>query len=192
MDRRQFVKQAGVGSIGLGAALAVTPGAAAAYRKGDGHQHFSLVCISTTSAAEPTNHALVLEGAGSFKAKTGQADRTGGGNFVHIANFPTGLPGPLASGIWDVTGFISFQQTTPVSDYGRIRSGILVVTVVLLPDGGGSLEGTLQVICNIGPAGISTGQPEGFRLNLPGAGFNFDTPIVGLTHISIPEGESSV
>jgi hypothetical protein len=43
----------------------------------------------------------------------------------------------------------------------------------------------------LGFAGLLTGQPEGFRLNLPGAGINFDTPLVGLTHISIPEGESS-
>lgn len=190
MDRRQFVKRAGIGSIGLGT-LAVTPAALAGFRKGDGHQHFSLVCISTTSAVEATNHAMVLEGAGSFKVKTEQVDHEGGGNFVHIENFPTGLPGPLASGTWDVTDFVSYVRTTPVSDYGRIRSSILTVTVVLRPDAGGSLAGTLQVICNVGPAGISTGQPEGFRLNLPGAGFNFDTPILGLTHISIPEGESS-
>jgi len=190
MDRREFVKRAGIGSIGVGA-LAVTPAALAAYRKGDGHQHFSLVAISTTSAVEATNHAMILEGAGSFKVKTEQVDPQGGGNFVHIENFPIGLPGPLASGTWDVTGFVSYVQTTPVSDYGRIRSSILVVTVVLRPDAGGSVEGTLQIICNVGPAGISTGQPEGFRLNLPGAGFNFDTPILGLTHISIPEGASS-
>jgi hypothetical protein len=65
------------------------------------------------------------------------------------------------------------------------------VTVDLHPDAGGSLAGTLQVICNVGFAGLLTGQPEGYRLNLPGAGINFDTPLVGLTHISIPEGESS-
>jgi len=190
MDRRQFVKRAGIGSIGLGT-LAVTPAALAAYRKGDGHQHFSLVAISTTSAVEATNHAMVLEGAGSFKVETEQVDHTGGGNFVHIADFPTGLPGPLASGTWDVTGFVSYVRTTPVSDYGRIRSAILVVSVVLHPDAGGSIAGTLQVICNVGPAGISTGQAEGFKLNLPSAGFNFDTQLTGLTHISIPEGESS-
>jgi hypothetical protein len=190
MDRREFVKRAGVGSIGLGA-LAVSPAALAGFRKGDGHQHFSLVCISTTSAVEATNHAMILEGAGSFKVKSEQVDRRGGGNFVHIENFPVGLPGPLASGTWNVMDFVSYVRTTPVSDYGRIRSSILVVTVVLRPDAGGSLEGTLEVICNVGPAGISTGQPEGYRLNIPGAGFNFDTPFTGLTHISIPEGESS-
>jgi hypothetical protein len=191
MDRRQFVKHAGIGSLGLGA-LAVTPAAQAGYRKGNGHQHFSLVAISGTSAAEAGfDDVLVLEGAGSFKAKNGQVDREGGGNFVHVRftpAFPTGQQ-LVASGKWEVTGFVSY--TSNLQDYGRVRPSILVVTVELQPDAGGSLGGTLQVICNVGFAGLLTGQPEGYRLNLPGAGINFDTPLVGLTHISIPEGESS-
>jgi hypothetical protein len=191
MDRRQFVKHAGIGSLGLGA-LAVTPAALAGYRKGNGHQHFSLVALSGTSAAEAGfDHVLVLEGAGSFKAKNGQVDREGGGNFVHVRfapAFPTGQQ-LVASGKWEVTGFVSYTSTLP--DYGRVRPSILVVTVDLHPDVGGSLAGTLQVICNVAFAGLLTGQPEGYRLNLPGAGINFDTPLVGLTHISIPEGESS-
>jgi hypothetical protein len=189
MDRREFVKHAGIGSLGLGA-LAASPTALAALRKGDGHQHFSLVALSGTSAAETgEDHVLVLEGAASFKAKNGQVDREGGGNFVHVRFRPAFPEGQqiVASGKWEVTGFVSYTANWP--DYGRIRPSILVVTVVLHPDAGGSLAGTLQVICNVGFAGISTGQPEGFRLVLPG--INFDTPLVGLTHISIPEGESS-
>jgi hypothetical protein len=187
MNRRQFFKRAGVGSIGIGA-LAVTPPALAGFRKGDQHQHFSLVALSRTSAVEATDHVMVLEGAGSFKEKTRQVDREGGGNFVHVQftpEFPQGQQ-LVASGKWEVTGFVDYDR---FADYGRIRASILVVTVVLRPDAGGSLAGTLQVICNVGFAGISTGEPEGFRLNVPG--FNFDTPITGLTHISIPEGASS-
>ena len=192
MDRREFLKRAGIGSLGLGA-LAGSPVALAGYRKGNGHQHFSLVALSGTSVAEVgEDHVLVLEGAGSFKAKNGQVDRQGGGNFVHVRFTPAFPAGQeiVASGKWNVRGFVSYTDGLP--DYGRVRPSILVVTVVLRPDAGGSLQGTLQVICNVGFAGLSTGQPEGFRLNLPGAGINFDTPLVGLTHISIPEGESSV
>ena len=197
MDRRQFVKHAGVGSLGLGA-LAASPTALAGFRKGNGHQHFSLVALSGTSAAESgEDHVLVLEGAGSFKAKNGQVDREGGGNFVHV-RFTPAFPTPtspavqeiVASGKWEVTGFVSYTRRG-LPDYGRVRPSILVVTVELHPDAGGSLAGTLEVICNVGFAGISTGQPEGYRLNIPTAGLNFDTPLVGLTHISIPEGESS-
>jgi hypothetical protein len=191
MDRRQFVKHAGIGTVGLGA-LAVTPTAMAGYRKGDGHQHFSLVSLSGTSAAEVgSDNVMLLEGAASFKAKTGQVDREGGGNFNHITFTPAWPMGQqlLASGTWEPTGFVSYTSTLP--DYGRVRPSIVVVTVALRPDGGGSFEGTLLVACNVGFAGLLTGEPEGFKLNLPGLGLNFDNPLVGLTHISIPEGESS-
>ncbi|MGH2767148.1 MAG: twin-arginine translocation signal domain-containing protein [Actinomycetota bacterium] len=189
MDRREFLKRAGIGSIGLGT-LAVTPAALAGFRKGDGHQHFSLVALSSTSASEATNHVMILEGAGSFKAKTGHVNRTGGGNFVHVEDFPSPGSGPLASGKWNPTSFVSYDAGPPFGDYGRIRASILVVKVVLRPDAGGSLAGTLQIACNVGFADIQTGEPEGFKLSVPG--FNFDTPFLGLTHISIPEGASSV
>ena len=191
MDRRQFVKHAGIGTLGLGA-LATSPVALAGYRKGDGHQHFSLVSLSGTSAAEAgSDNVMLLEGAASFKAKTGQVDREGGGNFAHIRFTPAFPMGQelLASGTWEPTGFVSYTSTLP--DYGRVRPSVIVVTVVLSPDGGGSFEGTLLVACNVGFAGLLTGQPEGFKLNLPGLGLNFDNPLAGLTHISIPEGESS-
>jgi hypothetical protein len=191
MDRRQFVKHAGIGTLGLGA-LAASPVAVAGFRKGDGHQHFSLVSLSGTSAAEVgSDNVMLLEGAASFKAKTGQVDREGGGNFNHIRFTPAFPAGQqlLASGTWEPTGFVSYTSTLP--DYGRVRPSIVVVTVALHPDGGGSFEGTLLVACNVGFAGLLTGQPEGFQLNLPSLGLNFDNPLVGLTHISIPEGESS-
>ncbi len=190
MDRRELIKRAGIGSIGVGT-LAVTPAALAGYRKGDGHQHFSLVCLSRTSAAEAIDHMMVLEGAGAFKAKVRHADPEGGGNFVHF-NWAAPLAGPIASGKWNVTGFVSYTAgNPPFGDYGRVRASILVVTVALRPDAGGTLTGTLLIACNVGFANIQTGQPEGFKLNIPAAGLNFDSPFTGLTHISIPEGASS-
>ena len=191
MDRRQFVKQAGIGSLGLGA-LAATPVAFAGQLKGDGHQHFSLVSFSGTTTFEPGFvHALLLEGGGSFKAKNGQVHRQGGGNFAHVRFTPVFGVGQelIASGKWEVTGFVSYTSNLP--DYGRVRPSILVVTAVLRPDEGGSFEGTLDVYCNVGFVPLLTGQPEGFRFNLPGLGITFDTPSGGLTHISIPDGESS-
>ena len=191
MDRRQFVKHAGIGTLGLGA-LAASPAALAGGRKGDGHQHFSLVSLSGTSAAESGfDHAMLLEGLASFKAKNGQVDREGGGNFAHVRFTPAFPMGQqlLAAGTWEPTGFVSYTSTLP--DYGRVRPSVIVVTVALHPDSGGSIDGTLLVACNVGFAGLLTGEPEGFKLNLPGLGLYFDTPLIGLTHISIPEGESS-
>src|SRR5918994_3329074 len=160
MDRREFLKRAGIGTLGLGA-LAASPVALAGFRKGNGHQHFSLVALSGTSVAEVgEDHVLVLEGAGSFKAKNGQVDREGGGNFVHVRFRPAFPQGQqlAASGKWNVRGFVSYADGLP--DYGRVRPSILVVTVELHPDAGGSLAGTLDVYCNVGFAGLLTGQPE--------------------------------
>jgi hypothetical protein len=187
MDRRQFIKRAGVGSIGLGA-LAASPSALAGrpgFPKGDGHQHFTLVALSRTpTPVEGINHWMVLEGAGTFKPNRRHAD--GGGNFVHL-NGDAPLEGPIASGKWEVNELVRYG--TVVGRYGRIQASVLTVNVELHPDAGGSLAGTLIVACNVGFANLLTGRPEGFELSV--AGLNFNTPIAGLTHISIPEGESS-
>src|SRR5918995_1736194 len=144
MDRREFVKRAGVGSIGLGA-LAASPAALAGgpgFPKGGGHQHFTLVALSGTTPAvvDGIQHMMVLEGAGTFKASSGHAD--GGGNFVHL-NFaaPTAPGQPIASGKWEVTDLISYS--TPVGDYGRVRASIVTVSVQLHPDAGGSVSGSV-------------------------------------------------
>lgn len=188
MDRREFVKRAGVGSVGLGA-LVASPAALAGrpgFPKGNGHQHFTLVALSRTAApVDGVDHMMVLEGAGSFKADVGpHAD--GGGNFVHL-DFAAPLAGPIASGKWQVNDLLGYS--TPVGDYGRIRASVVTVAVTLRPDAGGSLDGVLEVTCNVGFAGLFTGNPEGFKLSV--GGLDFDTAFAGLTHISIPEGASS-
>jgi hypothetical protein len=184
VDRKEFVKRAGVGTVGLGA-LVASPAALAGrpgFTKGDGHQHATFVCLSRVPA--PSDHHLVMEGFVEFKAKNGKA--SGGGNFSHVR-----LPGPtpVADGKWEVTDFISYGPV--IGDYGRIRSSILNVSVVLVPDAGGSFAATLRVVCNVGFVPLMTGEPEGIQVNVPAAGVNFSQPLMGLTHISIPEGESS-
>ena len=188
MDRREFVKRAGVGSVGLGT-LAVSPAALAAqpgFPKGGGHQHFTVVALSRAApVGDGIDHVMILEGAGTFNASPGHAD--GGGNFVHF-NFAAPGTSPIASGKWEVSDFLGYS--TPVGDYGRIRASILTVRVELNPDAGGSFAGTLLVACNVGFVPLLTGQPEGFKLSLDGS-LDFNAPFLGLTHISIPEGESS-
>jgi hypothetical protein len=187
MDRREFIKRAGVGSIGLGA-LAASPPALAGrpgFPKGNGHQHFTLVALSRTPApVGGINHWMVLEGAGTFKPKVRRAD--GGGNFVHL-NGDAPLAGPIASGKWEVTRLADYGSL--VGRYGRVQASVLTLGVELHPDAGGTVAGTLIVTCNVGFANLLTGRPEGFELSIPG--LTFSTPITGLTHISIPEGESS-
>jgi hypothetical protein len=185
MNRREFVTRAGLGSIALGALGASPAGARPGFPKGDNHQHFTLVALSRTPApVEGINHWMVLEGAGTFKASAGHAD--GGGNFVHL-NGSAPLAGPIASGKWQVQDLLEYGSLA--GRYGRVQASVLTVSVELRPDAGGRVPGTLIVTCNVGFANLLTGRPEGFELSA--AGLNFSTPITGLTHISIPEGESS-
>jgi hypothetical protein len=72
--------------------------------------------------------------------------------------------------------------------YGNIESGILEIEVDLFPDEGPKTEAVLRLVCNIGPGGISTGEPEEYKLTVPSAELTFEPldPVSGLTFISVP------
>jgi hypothetical protein len=48
----------------------------------------------------------------------------------------------------------------------------------LIPKGGPVILATLELICNIGAAGLSTGEEEGFILTIPGAPFGPFVPLM--------------
>ncbi len=113
----------------------------------------------------------------------------GGGNFVHLDNAPP-VPKPiLACGLWEAREFVSWDHD--VGTYCRINASILELEITLFPDEGDPTQATLRLICNIGAAGLSTGEQEGFVLTIPDAPFGSFKPLdppLGLTHISTPNG----
>ncbi len=196
MDRRAFLKKAGLGSIALGSAptLASLLAAPAWARSGsNGERHATVVAVSKADTVDGVDHTAALEGFVKFNPEAATA--SGSGSFVHFDNAPAGTPKPiLGCGRWEVERFVSWNHDS--GRYCRINASILELVVDLIPDSGDpTLDATLRLICNIGPAGIATGKPEGFVLTIPDAPFGsfrpFEPP-VGLTHISIPEGESGV
>ncbi len=196
MDRRAFLKKAGLGSIALGSAPALasilaTP--ALAGNRGNGERHATFVALSKAETVDGVDHHAILEGRVSFNPEAGTA--TGGGMFLHFDNAPAGTPKPiLECGKWETTRFVSWDHDS--GRFCRINSSILELGINLVPDSGEpAVEATLRLICNIGPAGITTGEREGFVLTIPDAPFGSFRPLepqVGVTHISIPEGESGV
>src|SRR3990172_174353 len=141
MDRREFLRKAGLGSIALAslpkiADTLATPAAA------QGQRWYSFVVVNKGKTIGGVDHRLVLARGGVFA--------------------------PCA--------------------------GAFVLSVDLLPDLGPvrRIEGaTLRIACNIGPAGLSTGEPEGVVLTIPGADFSPfvpQDPVAGLTHLSVPAG----
>lgn len=152
---------------------------------------FTFVALSKAMTIGSVVHTVAMEGAGRFDPVEGEVK--GGGSFVHFNNDPA-LPKPkpiIAFGKWKAKTFVSY--TNPPGSYGRIDQSIVEMKVDLFPEGAPKVSGaTLRIICNIGAAGLTTGEEEGYKLTIPGAPFGtfepFDPPL-GLSHISIPVGD---
>lgn len=191
MERRAFLKKAGLGSIALGSAsglasMLAIPASASDRKKGNRQSTF--VAVSQAQTVGGVQHRVAMNGKVRFSPEKQRV--SGGGSFVHFNNAPPGTPKPiLASGLWEAEEFISWDHN--VGTYDHINASILQLGITLLPDGGVATEAVLRLICNIGPAGLSTGEEEGFVLTIPGALFGPFRPLVpplGLTHISTADG----
>jgi len=112
-----------------------------------------------------------MGGCGSVSAD----EVSGGGTFLHFDD-ATAVPKTiLGTGTWRPRRLVDFDI---VGTYGQLVAGIMEADIRLRPVAGGSIAATLKVFCNIGAAGLNTGQPEGFNLDVGGLSF---TPLAGLT-----------
>ena len=101
-----------------------------------------------------TGDVVTLTGSG--QANLGPHPRAaGGGTFVHsrAVGHETRV---VASGIYVVTGFISWRRDTgalPLEDgigfKEQASSGILTLNVRLMPDGGSPVDGVLEINCEL-------------------------------------------
>ncbi len=167
MDRREFLKKAGFGSLALGSlpplidALA-TPALAQTQRG---------FIFLTVSAAGP-QHRLAMGGQGVFDPARGPSSPVdGGGSFFHFqpAEKP---PFPLvASGTWKARLLVSYREIGP---YGGAASGIgeFVIDIQRLRPSPALIRGAvMRLFCNIGTMGFQTGETEGITLSIPGTDF---------------------
>jgi len=152
---------------------------------------FTFVAFSEAAPlADGTLPRVGMSGSGRFDAE--DAKVRGGGSFV-ISKQNASIPKPiLLSGLWKATKFVSYTNKNaggvPFGSYDHIQAGILVLLIDLYLDDGTVINGaTLTIICNIGAAGASTGQSEGYKLTIPGTAFGeFSplSPIIGISHLS--------
>jgi hypothetical protein len=179
MERREFLRKLGIGSAGL-AAFPLIPGVAYANNDDDhdGRTKFYFVALSGVTPTLTGGDSIAMSGFGHF----GRGRRVvGGGEFVHFDG--TQIPSPefIGTGLWKATRLLSFEE---VGTYGVFVSGILTIGVKLFPCDGPPIKGaTLEIVCNLGPAGIGTpGTVEGYTLTLPdGTTFKAFMPNIGLT-----------
>jgi len=190
VDRKQLVKVGAGGALALGVLGAgVSPAAAGGVPgMGDGHQFWALVAFSKGDTIGDVDHRIGLNGCGTLKPSVGHAG--GGGGFFHVDWQPP-TTSVIAYGTWEVKRFLDYIDG--FGDFAVVRASILEVAIELnrqFPSPA-KIPATLRVICNVGPAGISTGEPEGFVLTIPSA--TPPSPFVplvpvalGLTVISTP------
>ncbi len=182
VSRRTFLKSVGVGSLAATVpALMTVKDVLAA----DGMREYVFVSFSeapkTASGVVPR---IGMQGAGTFMADPGWVK--GGGSYVLFDNATAVPKTVLASGLWEATKFVSYTHgaLSGAPTYGTIQPGILTLKANVEGIGSGL---TMVLVCNVGAAGLSTGQAEGWKL--VGTSFgNFKplSPILGITHLSIP------
>lgn len=188
LNRKQFLKGIGLGSLGV-AWLGASAGTAAAGGVpgiGDGHQFWSLLAFSKGATIGDVDHRIGMNGCGTVKPSVGHAG--GGGGWFHIDWEPPNSS-VIAFGTWETRRFLDYIDG--FGDFAVVRASILELEIELnrhFPSPA-TIPATLRIICNVGPAGISTGENEGFVLTVPGGPPSPFVPLVpalGLTVISTP------
>lgn len=183
MDKRRFLRKAGLSSIALTSApVALHTLALSAAAQVEGPLHYILLAASSAGAVGGFTHVIVMGGTGRVRPVSG------GGAFTH---FDGASPRPntiLAAGTWRARRLISFDE---LDTWGITTAGIVKMEVDLIATQPvrRTERGTLEIVCNIGPAGIETGQPEGFVLSVAGLDFRQLDPILGLsalTKVAVP------
>jgi hypothetical protein len=178
MNRATLLKQAGAGS-----AVAVFPGLFAADALAQAAPG-SRIAVWVAFSEAPKKDSVVPR-IGMVGAVTFHPDKktvAGGGSY---SLFDQATPVPktiLASGPWTAKTFLSYDQKG-LTSWDQIQPGILEFQADFQNLGNGL---TLRTVCNVGPAGLMTGEPEGYVLKGTTYGdFLPLNPIVGITHLSV-------
>jgi len=176
MDRRDFLKKAGIGSAALASLPIVAEGLASPAWAGEGDEgdtRFRFVVVSKLTSGPDL---VAINGNGKF----GASGIRGNGAFTHF--IPGGTPPfPIvATGFFRATKLISFES---IGTYGVLEAGILEMEAsvrVTAPDPA-KVPATLTVVCNIGPGGLFTPHHEGVTIEVEGFKFEPLEPELGLT-----------
>ncbi|MFN2467168.1 MAG: hypothetical protein ABR521_03420 [Gaiellaceae bacterium] len=181
MDRTRFLQKAGLG--GAAAAFPALLGAEAAFAQAADSQIALVVAFSeaprTSAGVQPR---MAINAALTFRPQ--QRLVAGGGNWVLFDWARPATPQRmLASGRLTARQFVNWD-TRGLSAVGTVQPGLLD----LQADFEGLQSGVaLRIICNVGPAGVQTGEPEGYRATTTQYGtFEPLSPSLGITHTSAP------
>lgn len=186
VDRREFLKKAGLGSIALASLPQLIDAMSSpAYAQALRNYHFVVLAVGGPQGAQAPGtpaspqHVLLMSGDGSFDPTRVASRVTGGGMYVHFT-FPGAAPPPggtplpvVASGTWGNGRLVSYS---PVRTFGVQDTGVLQVVIDLyreVPSKATIRGAALKVVCVSGPAGVAIpGELEGITLSVPGTDFS--------------------
>jgi len=161
MGRRQFLVRAGLTSIATATLLEASTATAVAAGP---RVSFRLVSNSRTSTVGGIRHLAQLNGEGIIV----DSEVVGGGTFNHVLDTSPVPKTILASGTWKARRLLEFHL---IGTYGAIAAGMTTLEIDLVPRGEPVRVAVLEVVCNLGAAGLFTGEEEGFVLSIPGTPF---------------------
>src|SRR5919201_3347738 len=171
--------------------LVLTGGAAGGHGKGKGHnnsgQHgrigYHFLVLNQIAGA---SDRLIVQGDGSFNRNRA----SGGGTFDHFlaCSAPPACT-LVATGTWKAEDVVSWS---PGLSHGVFEGGTLVIHATVKPIGQPAIKNVMiQIDCNLGPAGFTTGKPEGVVVTFPGTPpvtFTPTSPTTGVTVFSLTKG----
>jgi hypothetical protein len=186
MERQEFLKRAGVGSVLLSfPALAEAAWAHDDDDDDDRRTNFYFVALSGQASAPNAGDSIAMSGCGRFRDRWVR----GGGEFVQFDGTRFGrVDNVELTGSWRAKRVLDWDPLDAM--WGVGQPGILKLAIKLFPcDRPPISDATLEIVCNFGPAGLfNPGTPpptEGYTLTIPGlAPFKPFSPNIGLTFFS--------
>ncbi|MGH2358162.1 MAG: hypothetical protein ACRDGJ_09145 [Candidatus Limnocylindria bacterium] len=181
MKRREFLKQAGQGTVALASAPALAHMLSRVALAQGGTTNYHFLAFSSAGVVAGVDHRIAAVGDGLVTP----GGVTGGGAFVHFDNLPPAPKPILGTGSWKAKRLLSFQQ---FGTWGALSTGVLEMEITLVPVSGAPIDAMLNITCNLGPANLFVTPPaaEGYTLTIPG--FLTFTPLVpalGLTVFTV-------
>jgi hypothetical protein len=183
MERQEFLKRAGIGSIALSfPALADVAWAHDDDDDDDRRTKFYFVALSGQASAPNAGDSVAMSGCGVFRDRWVR----GGGEFIHFDGLRFGrVDNVRVTGSWRAKRVLDWDPVDAM--WGVGQPGILKLAIKLFPcDRPPIRDATLEIVCNLLPGGIvNPGTPtpiEGYTLTVPGlAPFRPFSPNIGLT-----------
>ena len=165
ITRKSFLKAAAVAPLAALSGPALLGGLApSALAEGAQPVGFRFVFNSRTATVRGVRHLAQLNGDGLI---TG-AQVVGSGSFNLVID-TSPVPKTIEnSGTWKARSLIGSEL---IGTYGAIAAGMVAIGIDLVPSDGSVIPATLEIHCNLGAAGLFTGEEEGFILSIPGTDF---------------------